>query len=75
MTLNQLAAWRTAKKFFFVILGSTIVNVAVYFWGWPAVGTMIAAAVMCYALYGLYDMERNKLERENTLRKIKECGE
>ena len=72
MTLNQLAAWNTAKKFALVILGSTIVNVAVYFWGWPAVGTIIAAAVMCWAVYGLYDMERSRLERENTLTKIKE---
>lgn len=72
MTLNQLAAWRTAKKFFFVILGSAIVNIAVYFWGWPVVGLAIACGVMAYAVYGLYDMERNKLERENSLTKIKE---
>lgn len=72
MTLNQLAAWNTAKKFAVVILGSTIVNVAVYFWGWPAVGTIIAAAVMCYAVHGLYSMEKDRLERENTLKKIKE---
>lgn len=72
MTLNQLAAWRTAKKFFFVMLGVTTVNLAVYFVGWPVVGTIIAVAVMCWAIYGSYDMERSKLERENTLTKIKE---
>lgn len=75
MTLNQLAAWRTAKKFFFVMLGVTTVNLAVYFVGWPRVGLAIACGVLAYAVYGLYDMERNKLERENTLKKIKECGE
>ena len=74
MTLNQLALWNTAKKFFFVILGSVIVNVAVYFWGWPVVGTLIAAAVMCYAVNMLYQMEKDRLERENSLKKIKESN-
>jgi membrane protein YdbS with pleckstrin-like domain len=74
MTLNQLAMWNTAKKFALVILGSVIVNVAVYFWGWPAVGTIIAAAVMIYAVNMLYQMEKDRLERENTLKKIKETN-
>ena len=74
MTLKQLAMWNTAKKFAIVILGSTIVNVAVYFWGWPVVGTLIAAAVMCYAVYMLYDMEKSRLEREDSLKKIKESN-
>jgi hypothetical protein len=74
MTLNQLAAWNTAKKFTVVILGSLMVNVAVYFLGWPAVGTILVAAMIVYAVHMLYTMEKDRLERENTLKKIKETN-
>ncbi len=72
MTLKQMAAVRVAKMLAVV----TVVGVAnswlINEFGLAVVGTVWALVLLVYMTKMVYDMEVDKLERLNSLKKIKE---
>lgn len=71
MNIKQMAAVRTAKLLGAMVLGAVAVNLALEFY--PTVTKWTAlAAVFGYLVWNLYEMNLNRLESENTLKKLKD---
>ena len=75
MTLKQMAALNVAKFMATAALGGVLVNISIHFLGIGWTGTIIAALMLIYMIRMVYEMEVDKLERLNTLKKIRESDQ
>lgn len=73
MTLKQLAAWNVAKFMGSAFAVGVLVSVAIEYLGVNTVGMALAVLVLAYMLRLCYKIEVDRLERTNTLKKIKEA--
>lgn len=72
MTLKQLAVKRTVI-FIASALGIGVLNsLAIQYWGIEVVGLVWAAVFFVFAVRFVYQTEVDRLERENTLKRIKD---
>jgi len=72
MTLKQMAAVRVAKMLALVTAVGVANSWLINEFGLAVVGTGWAVIVLVYMTKMVYDMEVDKLERLNSLKKIKE---
>lgn len=72
MTLKQMAAWNVAKFMGTAFAVGLLTSVAIDYLGLNIVGTLFAACILVYMLRLCYKIEVDKLERENSLKKIKD---
>lgn len=73
MTLKQMALKRTAI-FALTALGVGVLNsLAIHYFGIEAVGLVWAVLFLFFGIRFVYQTEVDRLERENTLKKIKDA--
>ncbi len=72
MNLKQMALVNVAKILGTAVLAAVVVNVGIHYLGLAVVGTLIALALLVYMAKMVYDIELDKLERLDTLKKIKD---
>ena len=74
MNIKQMAAARVAVFMAVSITMGAAVSAAITYWGLAIVGIALSVAVLLYLIKMLYDIELDKLERTNTLTKLKDLG-
>lgn len=73
MNIKQMAAAQTAKIVGAIVLGAIAVNIALEFY--PTETKWIGlVGFLAYLIYQMYGMQLDKLERENSLKKLKDLG-
>ena len=72
MTIKQMAAVRVAKFLAVITVIGVAVNVLMFYLGVATVGIMLALALLIYMIRFMYQVELDKLERTNTLSKLKD---
>jgi uncharacterized membrane protein YgaE (UPF0421/DUF939 family) len=71
MTLKQMAAMRVLKLLALALATGLAVNIALHYLGLMVVGISIAVLVLAWMIKFMYDIEVSRLERENSLEKIR----
>ena len=75
MTIKQMAALNVAKFLAIVLAIGILVNVSMFYFGIATVGIIAALAILAYMIRFMYQVELDKLERTNSLAKLKEQQE
>ncbi len=75
MTLKQMAALNVAKFIGVAALGGILVNIMIHFLGQAWTGTIMAGVILIYMIRMVYQIEVDRLQRLNSLTKIKESGQ
>jgi hypothetical protein len=74
MNIRQMAAARVAVFMAVSMAMGGAVSLAITYWGLAIVGIALSTAVLLYLIKMLYDIELDKLERNNSLAKLKDLG-
>jgi Flp pilus assembly protein TadB len=72
MTLKQRAAVNVAKFLLAVIAIGITVNALMFYFGVATVGIIAGLSLLIYMIRFMYQVEVDKLERTNTLTKIRD---
>ncbi len=75
MTIKQMAMLNVAKFVAGALVLGVANSLAINYFGIAAVGIFWSIVFLIYAVKFVYDTELDKLERLNTLKKIKESGQ
>jgi len=72
MTLKQTAIWNVAKILGLALITGALLGIGVVYLGPATVGTISGVALMLYVIHLCYVVELDRLERLDTLNKIRE---
>jgi hypothetical protein len=72
MTIKQMAALRVAKFLALVTVLGVTVNVLMFYFGIATVGIIMGLLMLGYMIRFMYQVELDKLERTNSLTKLRE---
>jgi Flp pilus assembly protein TadB len=72
MTIKQMALLNVFKFLAIVTVIGIAVNVLMFYFGIATVGIVLAILMLAYMIRFMYQVELDKLERTNTLTKLKD---
>jgi uncharacterized membrane protein len=72
MNIRQMAAVNVAKFLAAVVAIGVTVNVMMFYFGIATVGIIMGLVILAYMIRFMYQVELDKLERSNSLAKLKD---